>query len=152
MKSATLLLALSLAAPALFAAEPTVIALWPDKVPGETNVIGEEKDMTKPGEGLVAGKYVTRLGNVSKPTLTLYRAPKEKDTGAAVVVLPGGGYNILAWDLEGTEVCEWLNSLGVNAMLLKYRVPKRAGLEKHMPALQDAQRAFGVVRSRAAEF
>ena len=107
--------------------------------------------MTKPNEGLVAGKYVIRLGNVSKPTLTPYLAPKEKNTGASVVVLPGGGYNILAWDLEGTEVCEWLNSFGVNAFLLKYRVPARPGLKKHVPALQDAQRAFGIVRSRAAE-
>ena len=136
----------------LFAADtPTVFPLWPDKAPGETNMIGEEKDMTKPGEGLVAGQRVIRLGNVSKPTITLYRAPKEKDTGAAVIVFPGGGYNILAWDLEGTEVCDWLNSLGVNAVLLKYRVPKRPGLDRHVPALQDAQRAVGLVRSRAQE-
>lgn len=134
------------------AAAPPVFNLWPDKVPGETNVIGEEKDMTKPGEGLVAGQRVIRLGNVSKPTITLYRAPKEQDTGAAVIVFPGGGYNILAWDLEGTEVCDWLNSIGVNAVLLKYRVPKRPGLERHVPALQDAQRAVGLVRSRAKEF
>ena len=137
----------------LFAADtPTVFPLWPNKAPGETNMIGEEKDMTKPGEGLVAGQRVIRLGNVSKPTITLYRAPKEKDTGAAVIVFPGGGYNILAWDLEGTEVCDWLNSLGVNAVLLKYRVPKRPGLDRHVPALQDAQRAVGLVRSRAQEF
>ena len=136
----------------LFAAEPPVFNLWPGQAPGETNVLGEEKDFTKPNEGLVAGQRVIRLGNVSTPTLTLYRAPKDTDTGAAVVVFPGGGYNILAWDLEGTEVCEWLNSLGVNALLLKYRVPQRAGLERHVPALQDAQRAVGLVRSRAAEF
>ncbi len=134
------------------AAAPPVFNLWPDKVPGETNVIGEEKDMTKPGEGLVAGQRVIRLGNVSTPTITLYRAPKDKDTGAAVIVFPGGGYNILAWDLEGTEVCDWLNSIGVNALLLKYRVPKRPGLDRHGPALQDAQRAVGLVRSRAQEF
>ena len=136
----------------LFAADtPPVFPLWPGTPPGETNVLGEEKDMTKPGEGLVAGQRVIRLGNVSKPTITLYRAPKEKDTGAAVIVFPGGGYNILAWDLEGTEVCDWLNSLGVNAVLLKYRVPKRPGLDRHVPALQDAQRAVGLVRSRAQE-
>jgi acetyl esterase/lipase len=138
---------------ALFAADaPPVFPLWPGTAPGETNVIGEEKDMTKEGEGLVAGQRVIRLGNVSKPTITLYRAPKDKDTGAAVVVFPGGGYHILAWDLEGTEVCEWLNSIGVNAVLLKYRVPKRPGFERHVPALQDAQRAVGLVRSRAKEF
>ena len=133
-------------------AEPPVIPLWPGMAPGETNVIGEEKDMTKPTDNIIAGTPVIRLGNVSKPTLTFYRAPKEKNTGAAVVVFPGGGYNILALDLEGTEVCEWLNSIGVNAVLLKYRVPKRPGLEKHGAALQDAQRAVGLVRSRAGEF
>ncbi len=135
-----------------FAADSPVIELWPDKVPGETNSIGEEKDMTKPNENLVAGKRLIRLGNVSKPTITIYRAPKEKETGAAVIVFPGGGYNILALDLEGTEVCEWLNSIGVTAVLLKYRVPKRAGLDRHAPALQDAQRAVGLVRARAKEF
>jgi acetyl esterase/lipase len=126
--------------------------LWPGAVPGETNSIGEERDMTKTNENLVAGKRVIRLGNVSKPDLTFYPAAKNKESGAAVIVFPGGGYNILALDLEGTEVCEWLNSIGVHAMLLKYRVPKRAGLERHTAALQDAQRAVGLVRSRAKEF
>lgn len=136
----------------IYAADLPVFPLWPDKIPGETNSIGEEKDMTKPADGLIAGKPVIRLGNVSKPTITLYRPPKEKDTGAAVVVFPGGGYHILAMDLEGTEVCEWLNSIGVTGVLLKYRVPKRAGQEKPTAALQDAQRAVGLVRSRAKEF
>lgn len=108
--------------------------------------------MTKPTDGMIAGKRVIRLGNVSKPTLTLYRAPKEKNTGAAVVVFPGGGYHILAMDLEGTEVCEWLNSIGVNAVLVKYRVPKRANVERHVPPLQDAQRALGLVRQHAGEW
>lgn len=133
-------------------AELPVISLWPGTAPGETNVIGEERDTTKTNENLVAGQRVIRLGNVSKPTITLHRAPQDKDTGATVVVFPGGGYNILALDLEGTEVCDWLNSIGVNAVLLKYRVPKRAGLEKHAAALQDAQRAVGLVRARAKEF
>jgi acetyl esterase/lipase len=133
-------------------AAPPVIPLWPAEVPGETNAIGAEKDMTKPSDNLVAGKSVVRLGNVSKPSITIYRAAREKNSGTAVVVFPGGGYHILALDLEGTEVCEWLNSIGINAVLLKYRVPKRAGLEKHTAALQDAQRAVGLVRSRAREF
>ena len=84
--------------------------------------------------------------------MTLYRAPAAGNTGAAVVVFPGGGYNILAMDLEGTEVCERLNSLGVNCALVKYRVPVRAGLPRHGPPLQDAQRAVGMVRQRAAEW
>ena len=128
------------------------VDLWPNGVPGEKGDIGEERDMTKPTENLVAGKRLIRLGNVTKPTITIYKPAADKDTGAAVVVCPGGGYSILALDLEGTEVCEWLNSIGVTGILLKYRVPKRAGLEKHTAPLQDAQRAVGLVRHRAKEF
>ena len=128
------------------------IELWPAAAPGEKGDIGEEKDISKPNEGLVAGKPLIRLGNVSKPTLTIYKPSADKDTGAAVLVCPGGGYSILALDLEGTEVCEWLNSIGVTGILLKYRVPSRAGLEKHTAALQDAQRAMGLVRHRAGVF
>jgi acetyl esterase/lipase len=132
------------------AAEP--ITLWPNGAPGDKGDIGAERDMTGPNDGLVAGKPVIRLGNVSAPTLTLYRPAQEKDTGAAVVVCPGGGYNILAMDLEGTEVCDWLNSVGVTAALLKYRVPARKGLERYAAPLQDAQRALGLLRSRAADW
>ncbi len=132
------------------ASEP--MALWPNGAPGETGDIGAERDMTKPDDGLVAGKRVIRIGNVSAPTLTLYRPPPDKDTGAAVVVCPGGGYTILAMDLEGTEVCQWLNSAGVAAVLLKYRVPARKGLERYAAPLQDAQRALGLVRYHAAEW
>jgi len=128
------------------------IQLWPDGAPGEKGDLGEEKDTTKPTDNLIAGKPLVRLGNVSKPTITVYRPPADKDTGAAVIVSPGGGYNILALDLEGTEVCDWLNSIGVTAVLLKYRVPKRAGLEKYSAALQDGQRALSLVRDRAKEF
>ena len=128
------------------------IDLWPKGAPGEKGDIGEEKDMTKATENLVAGRRLIRLGNVTSPTITLYKPSPDKDTGAAVVVCPGGGYSILALDLEGTEVCEWLNSIGVTGVLLKYRVPKRPGIEKHTAPLQDAQRALGVVRYRAKEF
>ncbi len=126
------------------------MALWPKGAPGEKGDIGVEQDTSKPGEGLVGGKRVVRLGNVSIPTLTLYRPQKGKDTGAAVVVCPGGGYNILAMDLEGTEVCQWLNSAGVTAVLLKYRVPARQESERYAAPLQDAQRALGLVRFHAA--
>ncbi len=115
-----------------FAAGPTkVIDLWPNGAPGEKGNFGEEKNTNKPTDQLIAGKPVIRLGNVSQPTISIYRPPADKDTGASVVVFPGGGYYILAMDLEGTEVCDWLNSIGVTGMLLKYRVPKREGLEKH---------------------
>src|SRR5437660_10759993 len=87
--------------------------LWPAEVPGEKGDIGEERDMTKPTEGLVAGKRVIRLGNISKPTISIYRPLSEKDTGAAVLVCPGGGYSILALALDGTAVGGWLMSLGV---------------------------------------
>ena len=141
-----------LIAAALSAADSTPIPLWPGTPPGDKGGLAPEKDTTKPTDGLVAGKPVIRLGSVSNPTLTLYRAPAAVNTGAAVVVFPGGGYNILALDLEGTEVCEWLNSLGVNCALVKYRVPVRAGLPRHTPPLQDAQRAVGMVRHRAGEW
>ncbi len=128
------------------------LPLWPGTAPGDTGALGEEKDTTKPTDNLVAGRRVIRLGHVSQPTITLYRPPATNHTGAAVLVCPGGGYHILAWDLEGTEVCEWLNSLGVTGVLLKYRVPKRDGREAHAAPLQDAQRALGLLRHRAAEF
>ena len=129
-----------------------VLNLWPDKPPDETGSVGEEKDTSTPKSGKIAGQPVIRLGNVSKPTITVYRPAKDKDTGAAVIVCPGGGYNILALDLEGTEVCEWLNSLGVTAVLLKYRVPVRKTTPRHLAALQDAQRALSLVRSKAEEW
>lgn len=132
------------------AAEIKPVALWPGKAPGETKELPPEADMTKPSDKPVGGKTLIRLGNVAHPTLTIYTPASAKNTGVAVLVCPGGGYNILASDLEGTEVCEWLNSIGVTAVLLKYRVPRRAGLEKHAAPLQDAQRAMGLVRQRAA--
>lgn len=132
------------------AVEPAkVLELWSGPAPGDRGQLGPERDTTKETDNLVAGKPLIRLGNVSKPTLSLYRPSPDKDTGTAVVVCPGGGYSILALDLEGTEVCEWLNSIGVTGVLLKYRVPKREGLEKHTAALQDAQRAIGLVRYNA---
>lgn len=153
MKSAFASALVLIAATTGLAAAPAApIPLWPKEAPGAKGGLGEEKDTTGAKGGLVAGKSVIRLGNVSQPTLTIYRPTKDKDTGAAVIICPGGGYNILAYDLEGSEICEWLNSIGVTGVLLKYRVPKRPGLEKHTAALQDAQRAVGLVRSRATEF
>jgi len=139
------------AAATLFAAEPAAVPLWPKGPPGEIPLSAPEADTTKATDNMVAGRRVARVGNVSTPTLSIYRAPKEKNTGAAVVVFPGGGYNILALDLEGIEVCEWLNSIGVTGVLVKYRVPARAGKPRWAAPLEDAQRAMGIVRSRAAE-
>ncbi len=134
------------------ATDPAPLVLWPGTPPGDKGGLDPEKDTTKPTDGLVAGKPVIRLGLVSSPTLTMYRAPAGSNSGATVVVFPGGGYNILAMDLEGTEVCQWLNSFGVNCALVKYRVPVRAGLPRYGPPLQDAQRAVGMVRYRAGEW
>lgn len=123
------------------------LPLWPHV---EANAKAEE-DVTTAKDNLVAGKPLIRLTNVSNPTITLYQ-PAGKDTGAAVVVFPGGGYHIVAIDLEGTEVCEWLNSIGVACVLLKYRVPDSGPYPKSSLALQDAQRAAGMVRAHAAEW
>jgi acetyl esterase/lipase len=147
----TILLLLGALAAAGAADTPRTVAVWPGKPPGEMGEIGAERILdVKPGE-----KPIKRLTNVSKPTLTIFRPPREKDTGAAVVICPGGGYNILAWDLEGEEVAAWLNSIGVTGIVLKYRVPRRPDQPKDKPPvgpLQDAQRALSLVRSKAKEW
>ena len=125
--------------------------LWPHGAPGAAANSAPEVDTTTAKDNLIAGKPLVRLGDVSVPTLTVY-SPKGKNTGAAVVVFPGGGYHILAIDLEGTEVCDWLNSVGVTCVLLKYRVPDSGPYPKSSAALQDAQRALGMVRSHASEW
>jgi len=127
------------------------LPVWPHGAPGAQPNPSPEVDTTTAKDNLIAGKPLIRLGNVSTPTLTLY-APKGKNTGAAVVVFPGGSYHILAIDLEGTEVCDWLNSIGVTCVLLKYRVPDSGPYPKSSAALQDAQRALGIVRAHADEW
>jgi acetyl esterase/lipase len=135
-------------------AEPQkmVIDVWPGKVPGDVGIKGEEHfQELKPGEK----PYAKWLANVTKPTITVYRPSKDKDTGAAALVCPGGGYHRLAWDKEGEEVAVWLNSIGVTGIVLKYRCPRRPGEDKRLPApgpLKDAQRAVSLVRSKAREW
>src|SRR5450755_4489060 len=140
------------------AKKPLVIDLWPGKVPDETGDIGTKKVHMSPK---LTRKEVevtdsTRLvTNVSKPTITIYRPAKEKDTGAAILICPGGGYWDLYWELEGEEVAAWLNSVGMTGIILKYRCPRRPGDVKGEPApgpQLDAQRAVSLVRSRAAEW
>jgi acetyl esterase/lipase len=128
------------------------IPLWQGVAPGDKGDIGEERDTSPANEDRSSKSYVSRIGFVSQPTITVYKPPKEKDTGAAVVVCPGGGYSILAMNLEGSEVCEWLNSIGVTGILLKYRVPARKERERYAAPLQDVQRAVGIARSRAKEW
>jgi acetyl esterase/lipase len=136
--------------------KPEVIELWPGKVPDETTPIGPEKVVPSPKldrKQVEVTESTRMLTNVSKPTITVYRPAKDKDTGTAVIICPGGGYWNLYWELEGEEVAAWLNSLGVTGVLLKYRVPRRPDEPKAEPArrpLQDAQRAVRLVRSKAA--
>lgn len=135
------------------AAEPVeTLNLWPAQPPGKVVELPAEADLTKDTDNLIAGRKLLRIGNVSTPTLAVYKPAPEQDTGAAVVICPGGGHHILAYDLEGTEVAEWLNSIGVTGIVLKYRVPARDPDRRWLAAVQDAQRAMSLVRSRAKEW
>jgi acetyl esterase/lipase len=139
------LLALLFATPAQADdAKPTMIDLWPGKPPGDPDGIEARET---PGE-----KGPKRVDGVAKPTIAVYRPAKEKDTGAAIVVCPGGGYRMLAFEHEGTDVAAWLTSIGVTAVLLKYRVPQRPGDTENKLPLQDAQRALSITRSKAADW
>jgi len=142
------------------AAGHTQLPIWPGTPPDAKPMPGPEETWSNP-TALIGGKTVSGVKNVSQPTMTVY-APKGENTGAAVVVFPGGGFEILAMDLEGTDVCDWLTAKGVTCVLLKYRVPsipyewkcdcRPHNLQLSMPSLQDAQRTIRLVRSRAAEW
>ena len=125
----------------------TQIPIWPGAAPDPQPVAGPEA-VASPDKD---------VSNVTRPTMTVY-SPKGKNTGAAVVVFPGGGYQILAIDLEGTEVCDWLTPQGITCVLLKYRVtdvgpyPKSGPYPESPMALEDAQRTMGLVRLHAAEW
>lgn len=135
----------------------TQIRIWPGVVPNAQPLDGLEATGTAVdaggNESLVGGKPWVHVDRVSEPTMTVY-SPQGRNTGAAVVVFPGGGYTILAIDLEGTEVCDWLTSKGVTCVLLKYRVPcaKVGPYRDCRTALQDAQRTVGLVRFHAAQW
>src|SRR5208283_554607 len=140
------------------------IGIWPGTAPDAQPVAGSEvAEVAGTTSHLVAGRSWNYVSRVSQPTMTIY-SPQVKNTGAAVIVFPGGGYEILAIDLEGTEVCDWLTSKGITCVLLKYRVPgvehypKSASYQESGPypessiALEDAQRVAGLVRFHAAEW
>ncbi len=143
---------------AAVAAEPLVIEIWPGKVPDETGGIGPERVRMSPqlDRNKVEVTEPTRMiTDVTKPTISIYRPPMDKDTGTAILIFPGGGYWDLYWQLEGEEVATWLNSIGVTGVILKYRVPRRPDEPKAEPArrpLQDAQRAVSLVRSKAKDW
>lgn len=157
--ASTILLVLSIfAPPAALAAEPLVLELWPGKPPDEIGNIGPERTRMSPKldrkqvEVTDPTKLITA---VTKPTITVSRPPKDKDTGTSVLICPGGGYWNLYWELEGEEVASWLNSIGITGIILKYRVPRRPGEPEKEPArrpLQDAQRAMSLVRSKTNEW
>jgi len=135
----------------------TQIPIWPGDIPGARPTAGREVSGTvvdaSGSARLVGGRPWVYVDSVSRPTMTIY-SPMGTNTGAAVVVFPGGGYNVLAIDLEGTEACDWLTSKGITCVLLKYRVPcaKTGPYRDCLTALQDAQRTLGLVRSQAARW
>ena len=125
------------------------ILLFPNGAPGETEKLVENEN---PFNIKVGDLPVRIVADVSEPTITFYPAPEDNNLGTTIIVNPGGGYNVLAYDLEGTEVCELFNSYGFNCVLLKYRVPRRKDLPKHAAPLQDLQRAIAYTRSQAIEW
>ncbi len=135
----------------------TQIPIWPGAAPDPQPVAGPEFAKASGKDDLIAGRQVVEVDNVTRPTMTVY-SPKGKNTGAAVVVFPGGGYQILAIDLEGSEVCDWLTPRGITCVLLKYRVtdvgpyPKSGPYPESPMALEDAQRTMGLLRLHAAEW
>ena len=138
------LLPLLLLAASLKAAEPPLeLKLWPEGAPGQMvphSKATEDFIRTKAGKSTIT--------DIHEPTITVYRP--EKPNGTSVVVAPGGGFVFLSAVHEGTQVCEWLNSLGVTGIVLKYRVPARDASKRYLAAVQDAQRAMGLVRANAA--
>ena len=130
----------------------TQIPIWSGTVPraGTQPVMGPE-DVTN--VTMAAGTHWVCARNITQPTMTVY-SPTVTNTGVAMVVFPGGGYQRLAMDIEGTEICDWLNSKGITGVLLKYRVPVKweGPYAESTPALQDAQRTLSLVRDHAAEW
>lgn len=130
------------------------VPIWPGAVPDA--LLHPKPESVGPGPGR---PWWPRANDVSRPTMTVY-APTGRNTGAAVVVFPGGGYQMLAMDLEGTEICDWLTASGITCVLLKYRVPNSGPTwtnggryyPKVQTALQDAQRTLGLVRLHAAQW
>jgi D-alanyl-D-alanine dipeptidase/acetyl esterase/lipase len=144
--------------PVRAAVTPAVVEIWPGAVPDESGNIGPERVRMSPGldrKQVEVTEPTRMITDVTRPTLTICRPAKDKNTGTALLICPGGGYWNLYWQLEGEEVAAWLNSIGVTGIILKYRVPRRPDEPQGEPArrpLQDAQRAVSLVRSRAAEW
>ncbi len=140
------LIAVVMSAPLRVAAEEaTELVLWPQGLPPGAKPLTEQRlseIKSKPDDP-------ERIQFVDVPSLTMFHAPQAIANGCGVIVCPGGGYNILAWPKEGVEVAKWLNTLGVTAGVLKYRVPRRDPDEPHREPLQDAQRAIRLMRANS---
>jgi acetyl esterase/lipase len=149
---------LGVAWPAVAAGNPLVVNVWPGLAPGENSDPGAERSVLSPKldrKQVEVTEPTRMITGVTRPTLTIYRPAKAKDTGTAILICPGGGYWNLYWQLEGEEVAAWLNSLGVTGIILKYRVPRHSDEPPTEPArrpLQDAQRAVSLVRSHARDW
>ena len=133
-------------------AQQHTLPLWPNGNPEPSTITGPEIDPTTDANRMVWGKVTVRVTNVSKPTLSVYSPAAGKNTGAAALVFPGGGYTHLAWNIEGTEVCDWLNSIGMTCVLVKYRVPEKGQYPENVEDLEDAQQAMRLAREHAAEW
>ena len=134
------------------AAQQHTLPLWPQGNPEPSHVTGPEIDPTTDKDRIVSGKIAVRVTNVSKPTLAVYSPDPSRNNGAAALVFPGGSYIRLAYNLEGTEVCDWLNSLGMTCLLVKYRVPEQGHFPENVEDLEDAQQAMRLARVHAAEW
>ena len=132
---------------ALISTSQTVIPLYPDSIPNSKAVPDEEKQDTNVANGRI------NITKVSRPALTIYLPPKEKANGAAIVVVPGGGYRAEASTHEGSDVAKRFNEMGVAAFVLKYRLPSdETMINKEIGPIQDAQRAIQLVREKAKEW
>lgn len=145
--SITLLSSQPLAAQNSTPSQQEVVRLWPGDAPGSDKLSDAFRKKLVDAE---AKNTPDRTFGVSVPTMTVHPAPAKTANGTAVVVFPGGGYNILAWDHEGRQIAQWLNTIGVHAFVVTYRVPRRDG-DHALPPLQDAQRAIRLVRARATD-
>lgn len=147
-------------------AQQKVLSLWPHATPEPAVTTEPEKDVTTDKDALFDGRRSARLTNITKPTMTVYPPTHVPNSGAAALVFPGGGYVRLAWNGEGTDTCNWLNSLGITCLLVKYRVPQPplppgappapGHYPPHYPDdpadLEDAQQAMRLARQHAAEW
>ena len=132
------------------AQEHPEVEIWPNGLPAGAVVFDADK-----AKELTEATKVHPRGHilfVDKPTLTVHQAPEESANGSAVVICPGGGYQVLAWQHEGVELAEWFNSIGVTAFILKYRVPRRIPDNIHWEPMQDVQRAIRLVRHNADQY